>query len=210
MTQLSNTLRVFDFNGVPFVETPYRASTYVRQEVFWKQFVVICHGEYEYPEDERIYGTYWTPGSVSLGCFGLVEDAMARATEVALTGEFELDADSEAMSFSGKIVEICDRERRLVLAGEVTGWSGVKWCVPVTTDDEVACVSNRVSELRNEASYEAGWDNYSTAKRLRSRADVLEGCLIHRVWWRPMRAIFEGLGADFAGHGKLPSLPVKA
>jgi hypothetical protein len=211
MNELSNNLRVFEFNGVPFVETPYRASTYVREDVFWRQFVVRCHGECEYPEEERIYGTYWTPSSVSLGCYGLVEDAMSRARDVALTGEFELDADSDAIGFSGRLVVICDRERRLVLAGEVTGSNGVEWSVPVSTDEEATAVTTEVSNLRAEASYEAGWDNYSTAKFLRHRADVLEGRLIHRVWWRPMREVFQTSLAHRTDQAKLPAaLPAEA
>ena len=40
-------------------------------------------------------------------------------------------------------------------------------------EDEVECCLTEVSSLRSEAAFEGGWDNFSTARRLRSQADML-------------------------------------
>jgi hypothetical protein len=207
---LANNLRVFDVDGVPFVETPYRAGTYIRQGTFWRQFAVICDGAGEYPEDNRKHGTYWMDSSLSLGFYGLVEDAMAHAAKVALTGAYDLDDRSDALRFSGKIVTIQDRERRLVLAGEITRSGGIEWCVPVATDTEAETVRAQVAALRSSASYESGWDNSFTAKTLRHRADVLEGRLIHRVWSRPVRKGFLSWVEQSADRASLAALAAAA
>lgn len=54
-------------DGVTFVATPYRAGTFVREDVFWRQFTITCQGYIEYPEDDRVFGTWWTPHILELG-----------------------------------------------------------------------------------------------------------------------------------------------
>lgn len=173
--------KVHHFDGVPFVATPYRAGTYIREEVFWRQFTVICQGEIEYPEDDPIYGTWWTSHALELGQCGLIEDAMSLADTHISQHDFDLSDDDEALDFSPELVILLDRQQRLVLAGQAWG-NGIRWCPPVTTDDEARQIAKEVVALRSEASYEAGWDNFCTAKGLRLRARVLEGRLVDRYW----------------------------
>lgn len=42
-------------DGVTFVATPYRAGTFVREDVFRRQLTITCRGEVEYPEDDPVY-----------------------------------------------------------------------------------------------------------------------------------------------------------
>ena len=67
------------------------------------------------------------------------------------------------------------------LTGQVWG-AGIRWSEPITSDEEAAAVAKQVDDLRGEASYEAGWDNYSTAEGLRLRARVLAGRLVDPFW----------------------------
>lgn len=149
--------------------------------MFWRQFTVICHGEIEYPEDDPVYGIWWTPHTLELDQCGLIEDAMSLADVHVSQHDFDLSDGIEALDFSPELVFIHDKNERLVLAGQASS-SGIEWCPPVMSDDEVRRAINEVEDLRSEASYEADWDNFSTAKHLRLRALVLEGRLVDRLW----------------------------
>lgn len=169
------------FDGVAYVVTPYRAGTFVREDVFWRQFTVSCQGNIEYPEDDPIYGTWWTPHTLVLGQRGLIEDAMALAVACVSNDDFDLNSAIEARGFQPELVFVHDSLDRLVLTGEARG-AGVRWSEPIASDKEAARVAQQVHDLRDEASYEAGWDNYCTAERLRRRARVLAGRLVDPFW----------------------------
>ncbi|MGB3288590.1 MAG: hypothetical protein WBA83_04900 [Burkholderiaceae bacterium] len=173
--------KTLHFDGVAFVATPYRVGIYIRKEVFWRQFCVTCQGNVEYPEDDPIYGSWWTPHTLVLGQCGLIEDAMALAKARVSHHDFDLSGAIDALSFSPELIVIRDGDGRLVLAGQVRE-NSVRWCLPATSDEETEQIVNEVAELRREASYEAGWDNFSTAQGLRLRARVQEGRLVDRVW----------------------------
>ncbi|WP_269495636.1 hypothetical protein [Castellaniella sp. S9] len=173
--------KIYHFEGVAFIATPYRAGTYLPKDVFWRQFTITCQGNVEYPEDDPVYGSWWTPQTLVLGKCGLIEDAMSLANTRVLHHDFDLTDASNALSFAPELIIVRDRGQRLVLAGQVRG-DTVRWCIPVASDDETEQIVNEVAELRSEASYEAGWDNFSTAQGLRFRARVLEGRLVDRFW----------------------------
>jgi hypothetical protein len=147
---------------------------------------VVCLGEIEYPEDDPIYGFYTVPHTVELAqCASLAEaivcvERLARQDEIA-TGE------NGALGFLPRLFIVRDDEQCLVLAGEP--WQrGVRWCEPVASDGEARLVVEKASKLRGEASFEAGWDNHSTARSLRFRASALEGRLVDAYWRQAARA----------------------
>lgn len=180
--------KIHHFDGVAFVATPYRAGTYLRKDVFWRQFTVTCQGNVEYREDDPVYGCWWTPQTLVLGTCGLIEDAMSLANTRVSQHDFDLTDASDALSFAPELIVIRDRDQRLVLAGQVRG-DTVRWCIPVASDEEASQIVKEVAELRSEASYEAGWDNFSTAQGLRFRARVLEGRLVDRFWRHHARQV---------------------
>ncbi|ABI58366.1 hypothetical protein [Nitrosomonas eutropha] len=167
--------------GVAFIATPYRAGTYLRKDVFWRQFTITCQGNVEYLEDDPVYGSWWTPHTLILGNCGLIQDAMSLANTRVSQHDFDLTDAIDALNFAPELIVIRDRDGRLVLAGQVRG-DNVRWCIPVASDEETEQIVKEVAELRSEASYEAGWDNFSTAQGLRFRARVLEGRLVDRFW----------------------------
>ena len=168
-------------DGVTFVATPYRTGTFIREDVFWRQLTVSCQGYIEYPEDDPVYGTWWTPYSLVLGQHGLIEEAMALAAACVTKDEFDLTSEIEALDFRPELVLVRDPLDRLVLAGHVEG-QRICWCNPVSSQDDAAGVAKQVDELRDEAAYEAGWDNYCTAEHLRLRARALAGRLVDPFW----------------------------
>lgn len=169
------------FDGIPYVATPYRDGTYIREDVFWCQFNITCQGNVEYPEDDPIHGTWWTPHTLVLGQHGLIGAAMSLANARVSRHDFDLSDGPEALDYAPELIVIRDRSDRLVLAGQAWG-NSIRWCMPVASDDEAAVVAKEVGDLRGEASYEAGRDNFSTAQGLRLRARVLEGRLVDRFW----------------------------
>jgi hypothetical protein len=174
-------LCIHHVDGNGFVANPYQDGAYTRNEVFWRQFNITCEGKIEYPEDDPVYGTYWAPRTLGLGRHGLIECAMRAARSRMSQRDFGLASQCHALSFSPELVFIRDCQRRLVLAGQA--WAGgVRWCMPVASDDEAAGILKQAGELRREASCEASWDNFETAKRLRLSARVLEGQLVDRIW----------------------------
>lgn len=181
-------------DGMSFVATPYRAGTFIREDVFWRQFTITCQGYIEYPEDDPIYGTWWTPHVLVLGEHGLIEEAMALAAACVAKDEFDLNSDIDALGFRPELVLIRDALDRLVLTGHVKG-ERICWCKPVSSDEEVASIVQQVDDLRSEASYEAGWDNYSTAEGLRLRARVLAGRLIDPFWQKHARQAIQTVAA---------------
>lgn len=177
-------------NEQTFVATPYRAGTFVRSDIFWRQFTITCQGNMECPEDDPVYGTWLTPHTLVLGQHGLIEDAMALASAHLSTHQFESDSTINALDFIPELVLVRDALDRLVLAGQARG-ELIHWCEPVGSDSEAASVVKQVDELRSEASYEAGWDNFSTAERLRLSARVLAGRLVDPYWRKYARGAFQ-------------------
>ncbi len=184
-------------DGVTFVATPYRAGTFIREDVFWRQFTVTCQGYVGYPEDDPIYGTYWMPSVLELGQRGLIEDAMALALACVSEDEFDLNSDTDAVGFRPELILVRDSLDRLVLTGQVWG-AGIRWSEPITSNEEAAAVANQVDDLSGEASYEAGWDNYSTAEGLRLRARVLAGRLVDPFWQAHARRAIQAVVAAVA------------
>ena len=148
-------------------------------------FIVTCMGEVEYTEDDPALGTWWQQQTLIVGQCGSVGESITFANRSVEGGAFPID-DEEALGFAPMLFIISDRDRPLVLAGEVRA-SGILWCQPVASDTEARQVVQEASGIRAEASFEAGWDNYSTAKRLRHRASVLEGRLVDPFWREEVR-----------------------
>lgn len=174
-------LQIFRVDGVPFVVSPYQSGIHIREDVFRRQLFVSCEGVLEYPEDDPIYGTYWMAAALDIGRCGLIEEAIALAAASVQADRFDLDDDSEALSFSPEYIEITDESHRLVLAGRVRGYK-IDWCEPVLSNVEALEVRKQVGKLRSEASFEMGWDNFSTARALRKDARALAGRLVDAHW----------------------------
>ncbi|WP_418648292.1 hypothetical protein ACNQFN_06260 [Thauera butanivorans] len=173
--------RIHLFDGVRFVANPYRAGSYLREDVFWRQFNVICRGEAEYLEDDPALGTWRAPCVVDVGQCGLIEEAMALAEAWLSQDDPACGDDCDALSFAPALFVIRDRDGRHVLAGEARE-GRVRWCPPVASDLEAEEVIREAGKLHDEAAYETGWDNFCTAEELCRRARLLEGRLVDRCW----------------------------
>ncbi|GGB12849.1 hypothetical protein GCM10011491_45790 [Brucella endophytica] len=147
---------------------------------------ITCLGEARL-EDNPLYGSSTVLDTVELGHCGSLDEAIACVERIA--GQDYIDTgDDEVTDFEPLLFVIVDREECQVLAGEAVR-RGVRWCEPVASDDEVRLVTEKMGQLRDEAFFEASWDNYNTAHKLRLRASVLEGRLIHPDWREAARAV---------------------
>lgn len=180
-------LKTFHVGGATFVVSPYHPGISIREDVFRRQFHVQCDGRFEYPEDERIWGTYHIDSSLKLGERGLIEEAMALAETCVKQHSFDLSGREDLISFSPELVIIHDDYGRYVLVGQVHA-ADIRWCPPVSSAAEAREVSSQVAEINREASFERGWDNFETARQLNRAARVLEGRLVHPFWRNYARA----------------------
>lgn len=145
------------------------------------RLTVTCFGRIELPEDEWIYGTYWTGYSVDLVSCVSLSDAVSLTERRLMEPYLNLVHVREARGFSPERVLIRDFPRRLVLGGRVS-FGGIEWCTPVSSDDEARQVQTAATELRVESGIESGWDNFCTARSLEGRAQLLEARLVDPIW----------------------------
>ncbi|MCA3456880.1 MAG: DNA repair protein RadC [Rhodobacter sp.] len=80
-----------------------------------------------------------------------------------------------------QLLAILDRDERLVLAGAASDHA-VAWCHPVTSAAEARGVVTEASQLRAQACRAAAWGEPDLARRLRHRADLLDGRLVDPLW----------------------------
>lgn len=187
-------LKTFRVDGTTFIASPYRPGISIREDVFKSQFQVQCDGRFEYPEDERVWGTYHLQGSLDLGECGLIEEAMSLAETCVKQHRFDLSGREDLISFSPELITIHDDQDRLVLVGQAH-IRDVRWCVPVSSSAEADEVASRVAKLNSEASFERGWDNFETARLLNRNARVLQGRLVHPIWRDHAKAAIANLAA---------------
>ncbi len=146
------------------------------------KLTVVCVGRAELPEDDPRLGTYWTRRSVTLGRCVTLDAAITLAEQAIGQPPLTLFHESRPRAFSPEGVIMRDSESRHVLTGEISRWGYLVWFPPITSDDETYTLRAVAKHLRGEASFERGWDNYSTAEGLEQRAAFLEGHLVDPFW----------------------------
>ena len=90
-------------------------------------------------------------------------------------------AEGIAPDAAPHLLAILDRDERLVLAGAASDHA-VAWCHPVTSAVEARGVVTEASQLRAQAGRAAAWGEPALARRLRHRADLLDGRLVDPLW----------------------------
>lgn len=126
----------------------------------------------------------------------LIEGRLAQA-------EFDLDDRNGLLSFSPRFFVVRDDKQRLAFAGQVWG-AEIQWWSPVSSEEEADEVRAEADRLREEAAFEAGWDNFSTARNLRFQAVVLEGRLVDPIWRDGVRAALPDAHQFKPDVGKVP------
>ena len=107
-----------------------------------------------------------------LARFATLADAMLGAID---------HAEGMATNTAPQLLAILDRDERLVLAG-AAGDHAVAWCHPVSSAAEARDVVTEASQLRAQARRAADWGEPDLARRLRHRADLLDGRLVDPLW----------------------------
>jgi hypothetical protein len=142
---------------------------------------VACLGRIELPEDCPWLGTYWTHHAAKLGCCTDLDAAITLAECSITQPPLTLISARVVRGFQPERMLIRDSESRLVLAGEIHQ-TYLVWLPPITSDDETYTLRAAAKRLREEAGFERGWDNPSTADGLVRRAEFLEGHLVDPLW----------------------------
>ncbi|AZK61312.1 MULTISPECIES: hypothetical protein [Pectobacterium] len=180
-------------NNIPsFFHTPYEPGISLREDIFNRQFTADVMGSVEYLEDDRSGSFYRTESLQISGGATLVEaidrlmtlyssDSWPFRDEDADYYDPDLGHDCGPQSFYPSQIRILDRFGRLVIGGVFAG-DGILWTPPVSSDVEVNQLYSQCEELRKEAAIEASWDNYSTAERMRDKANTLLLADVDRHW----------------------------
>jgi hypothetical protein len=107
---------------------------------------------------------------------------IARFATLAQAMQGAIDhAEGIAPDAAPQLLAILDRDERLVLAGAASDHA-VAWCHPVTSAAEARGVVTEASQLRAQAGRAAAWGEPDLARRLRHRADLLDGRLVDPLW----------------------------
>ncbi|MGC0824941.1 hypothetical protein WKG93_18525 [Pantoea agglomerans] len=156
-----------------------------------KPFSVNVCGQMEYPEDDPVYGTYWRDESIHLGRAWTVAEAMDIAAAAWLEDEWEprepgecywdsdFGRDMGPVSFSPRTIVISDEQNRKVLTADA---AGLEWNAHVTREEEISRLAAEKEALLREASQESSWDNFSTAKQLRAKAEATQAGVVDTAW----------------------------
>jgi hypothetical protein len=107
-----------------------------------------------------------------LARFATLADAMQGAID---------HAEGIAPDAALQLLAILDRDEHLVLAGAASDHA-VAWCHPVMSAAEARGVVTEASLLRAQAGRAAAWGEPDLARRLRHRADLLDGRLVDPLW----------------------------
>jgi hypothetical protein len=107
---------------------------------------------------------------------------LARFATLAEAMQGAIDhAEGMAPDTAPQLLAILDRDERLVLAGAASDHA-VAWCHPVSSAAEARDVVTEASQLRAQAGRAAAWREPDLARRLRHRADLLDGRLVDPLW----------------------------
>ncbi|QTL39097.1 hypothetical protein ACNFJN_15665 [Xenorhabdus budapestensis] len=180
---MNNTLTNNDVSKLSFLYTPYEAGISLRSDVFQSQFTVLVDGDAECPEDDPNYGTYYSKKTLTVCKTSTLTDAVQKLKVLIEEDNWafrdedvdyydpDFGRDMGPISFNPRRVTIYDRYNRRVLGGYIT--PKIIWARSVTRKDELVALEKERQRLRDESSYERGWDNYSTAQYLWTKADSL-------------------------------------
>lgn len=167
-----------------FIRTPYQTGVALREDVFHRQFEVRVIGMTEYPEDDPIYGTYSCEEILTVCESSTISGAVGKLVHIYETDSWpirdenedyydsDLGRDCGPLSFSPRFVAVYDCDNRRVLCGDFS--YALVWFKPLMTPRDIATLQAKQCSLREEAAFESGWDNYDTARELRSQATRLD------------------------------------
>ena len=165
-----------------FISNPYVQGAFMREDVFSVQFSVYVNLEIGILDNDQV-STYYqsichfvggastVSAAVDLANQFIVNHSNDEGFDLVVAREYTSPEDSLISCFDTS-VQIYDREQRLIMGGTFSG-SIVIWEKPVTCISERIEVEAKIKAMLSEASFEAGWDNYSTAKRLREKATLI-------------------------------------
>ena len=165
------------FNGIHFVKNPYRQGSYIREDIFARQFVIQCHARICCEEDDPRYGWFWLDTVLTLGECALIEQAILLAQARIHT----LEAPEDTFGVEAISVAIMDRTCRTILTGKVRSRK-IQWHPPAQTRQEEEAILSKIDLLKSQRSEELRADNYDSMRHLSEQISHLQGTLIHATW----------------------------
>lgn len=113
-----------------FVASPYVKGLFIREDIFWRRFVVHLDGEIHYRNLETPSGTHRQPTKLHVSRHGFIEEAMMAAETTVANATYPLgDGHGDAIFFTPGKALIRDLLDRLVLSGDAVSGS-ILWHAP--------------------------------------------------------------------------------
>lgn len=148
-----------------------------------KPITVRVSGRMEYPEDDPLYGTYTIQTTMQLTKSDSITEAVNAVAEAHKNNDWNIrdpkrdyydedfGRDMGPIRFYPNAVEIVDKDNVRVMAGHFK--SGLTWETPAT-DQEITRIQEQIHSLKEESSFQRGWDNHETGRKLTEQAQRLE------------------------------------
>lgn len=140
------------------------------------RFSAVAYGIGYYPEDEEIWGCYErTEQRGSDWEVYTFESAIRQMPDFVqgITALLVDDDDDDCLKFEIGSVQIVDQHGRVYLTGKTNNCGQICWEALLATADEIKKVFADARELSSQSSFESGWDNHSTARRLNQSAHAM-------------------------------------
>lgn len=142
------------------------------------RFSAVAYGIGYYPEDEEIWGCYertqqrgsdWEVYTFE-SAIRQMPDFVRGVTALLVDDD---DDDDDCLKFEIGSVQIVDQHGRVYLTGKTNDCGQICWETLLATSDEIEKVFAEARRLSSQSSFECGWDNYSTARRLNQSAHAM-------------------------------------
>ncbi len=159
--------------NIPLVKNPYKPGVYTREVVVNSRFRIGFYSddrdasphEDDEPGEDQVYNTLILEAAT-------ISDAVALATKAAQWSNDQYVAISDTQAkYNSSVV---------VIRGHV-GAEEIKWVKPFD-ESERSSARAKADKLYADASYESGWDNFSTARHQRNDAQKLLMGKVCPVW----------------------------
>ncbi len=156
----------------PLIANPYTSGSFLRKSKYLSRFAIFGSS----PQQDPPADDWDEDGDNKAPCFFKNAPTITIAVQLA-----ELFARKGRIA--DKYITICDTKKisqAAILRGFVRS-NKIEWVKPFN-EEERSNAQRKADELYSEAGFENGWDNYSTARRLRNEAWEITMGDVNHLW----------------------------
>ena len=161
-------------NNTDFIVNPYVKGAFIKKSIADSQFQVFLHGRAEFIEDDPNLGTFFmNEVEFKISSLSTLTKAVQSVEQLFSKSNPDFLLQDDLVGFDVEHITIRDRYDCLVLGAVLNQHSVVQWIRPIKDELLRNQIDTYAERMNRKASSECGWDNYATARLLRSGADKL-------------------------------------